>query len=223
MAPNLLTGKSFSVKRPGCWPQTLCVTSKTRRMFMTVLPSLVYEKLPSIVRLECLFLFFTVAAADQSGALSFPSFNIGSGLINLAALTALIGSSTVESLVLGSRGTAGLPWAAMSSFGVISVVKASLTGLSPAWLRETLGVRSALSDSFLGMSLDLRRDWRGETRIRRQIGQAAGVLCKRRAVSCCCPRAKKTKSTDPPSTECQLQRPCGPWQGGADLARCLRL
>lgn len=148
---------------------------------MTVLPSLVYEKLPSIVRLECLFLFFTVAAADQSGALSFPSFNIGSGLINLAALTALIGSSTVESLVLGSRGTAGLPWAAMSSFGVISVVKASLTGLSPAWLRETLGVRSALSDSFLGMSLDLRRDWRGETRIRRQIGQAAGVLCKRRA------------------------------------------
>jgi hypothetical protein len=151
-------------------------------MSLTLLPSLVREKLAATVRLECFYLFFFVVAADPTGSLPSPSLNFGSGLINLAALTALVGSSTVESLMLGSRGAAGLPWAAMSNFGVVSIVKASVTGLSPGWLRQTLGIRNALSDSLLGMSLDLRRNVKGEARTRSNLGQAAGVSCKRKAV-----------------------------------------
>lgn len=157
---------------------------QTRRMSLTALRTLVREKLPTTFQLGFLYLFFTVVAADSTGSITFPSFNVGTGLINLAALTALVGSSTIESLMLGSRSTAGLPWAALSTFGVISVVKASVTGISPGWLRETLGVRSALSDSFLGIGLDLMRSVRGETRTRRNLGQASGVLCKRKVVCC---------------------------------------
>lgn len=160
----------------------MCLTLPSRRMSLKALSSLVREKLSATVRLGCFYLFFTVVAADPTGSLPFPSLNVGSGLINLAALTALVGSSTVESLMLGSLGTAGLPWAAMSSFGVISLIKASVTGLSPGWLRQTLGVRNALSDSFLGMSLDLRRNVRWEARTRMNIEQAVGVSCKRTVV-----------------------------------------
>ena len=152
-------------------------------MSLTALRSLVRDKLPNFIRLGCFHLYLTVVvAADPVSSLPTPSLNLSTGLINLAALTALVGSSTVESLVLGSRGAAGLPWSAMSNFGMISVVKASLTGLSPGWLRDMLGVRNALSDSFLGMSLDLRQNKRTEARTRRLIGPAAGALCRRRAV-----------------------------------------
>jgi hypothetical protein len=150
-------------------------------MSFLALSSLVREKLPTTIWLECFYLF-TVVAADPTSSIPIPSLNVSSGLINLAALTALVGSSTIEALTLGSRGTAGLPWAAMSSFGVISIVKGSLTGLSPGWLRETVGVRNSLSDSVLGMSLDLRQNARGEARTRRNLGHAAGVSCKRKAV-----------------------------------------
>lgn len=151
-------------------------------MSSRALQSLVREKLPTTIWLECLYLISTVVAAQPTGSLPSPSLSFGSGLINLAALTALVGSSTIESLMLGSRGTAGLPWASISTFGVISIVKAAVAGLSPGWLRETLGVRNALSDSLLGMSFDLRRNVRWEARTRRNFGHAAGVMCKRKAV-----------------------------------------
>jgi hypothetical protein len=151
-------------------------------MSWRALQSVVRQKLPTTVWLEFVYLFSTVVAVQPTGSLPLPSLNFGTGLINLAALTALVGSSTIESLVLGSRGTAGLPWASISSFAVVSIVKAAVTGLSPGWLRETLGVRNALSDALLGMSFDLRRNVRWEARTRRNFGQAAGVLCKRKAV-----------------------------------------
>ena len=51
------------------------------------------------------------------------SLNLGGGLIEIAALTALIGSTTAESLVLGNKGAAGLVWGTMSIFGALSVIR----------------------------------------------------------------------------------------------------
>ena len=51
------------------------------------------------------------------------SLNLGGGLIEIAALTALVGSTTAESLVLGNKGAAGLVWGTMSIFGALSVIR----------------------------------------------------------------------------------------------------
>ncbi|KAK5016045.1 hypothetical protein LTR39_002289, partial [Cryomyces antarcticus] len=96
---------------------------------------------------------------------------IGSGLVEIAALTALIGSSTAESLVLGDRGAAGLCWAAMSAFGSVHLVKACVAASTPSWLRDTMGVRNARSDAAIGHSLNLARKMRGT----KSIGEAIGI------------------------------------------------
>lgn len=70
------------------------------------------------------------------------SIKIGTGLVEIAALTALIGSDTSASLVIGDKGAPGLAWAAMSTFGILSVIKSCIAGAAPDWLRETMGVRS---------------------------------------------------------------------------------
>ncbi len=131
------------------------------------------------------YVVLSVVAADPAWSSSLPTFNVGNGLINVAALTALVGSSTVESLVLGNRGAPGLPWAALSTFGNLSVLKACVTGVSPGWLRESIGLRTGITDSILGMSLDLLQNLRGESKARRNIGAAIGITCKSNAVSRC--------------------------------------
>lgn len=155
---------------------------------VTIMPSIPFlnhgrEKPVFLVLLCSAYIVLSVMAADPTGSLPLPTFNIGNGLINIAALTALVGSSTVESLVLGNRGAAGLPWAALSIFGSLSVLKACVTGASPGWLRETIGARNSLSDSILGMSLDLVQNLRGESKARRNVGEAIGIVCKKQAVS----------------------------------------
>ena len=141
------------------------------------------EKPVYLLLLSSSYIILSVMAADPTGSLPLPTFNIGNGLINIAALTALVGSSTVESLVLGNRGAAGLPWAALSTFGNLSILKACVTGVSPGWLRETIGARNSLSDSILGMSLDLVQNLRGESKARRNAGEAVGIVCRNQAVS----------------------------------------
>jgi hypothetical protein len=108
----------------------------------------------------------------------FNHFNPGNGLVELAALTTLIGSQTAEYLALGNRGPVGLPWACMSAFGSFSVVRTCLMGASPDWLRETLGARTQTSDTSLGMSLDLVRNFRGASRIKRSQMEARGISCE---------------------------------------------
>lgn len=90
-----------------------------------------------------------------SSTAALASSNFGGGLIEVAALTALIGSTTAESLVLGNRGAAGLLWGTMSNFGALSVVKACVAAATPGWLRETFGVRSKETDGALGIALTL--------------------------------------------------------------------
>lgn len=74
-------------------------------------------------------------------------------LAHVAALTTLLGSKTAESLTYGSRGAAGLPWAAMSSFGSLHVIRACAAGCLPAWLRETFSLNSTICQAVLGRSL----------------------------------------------------------------------
>ncbi|KAL9125924.1 MAG: hypothetical protein Q9217_004945 [Psora testacea] len=103
------------------------------------------------------------------------SLNMGGGLIEIAALTALIGSTTAESLVLGNKGAPGLLWGTMSIFGALSVIKACIAAATPDWLRETIGVRSKETDAAIGVSLDL--NVKGH-KIQRRAASACGIACK---------------------------------------------
>jgi len=47
-------------------------------------------------------------------------FNLGNGLIEVAALTSLVGSAAAQSLALGDKGPAGLVWATMTIFSAMS-------------------------------------------------------------------------------------------------------
>lgn len=96
-------------------------------------------------------------------------------MIEIAALTALIGSTTAESLVLGNQGAAGLPWATMSIFGALSVIKACIAAATPDWLRETIGVRNKEIDAALGLAFPLNTK---SMRSRQRATGACGVACR---------------------------------------------
>ena len=114
-------------------------------------------------------------ANETSRASAASSLNLGGGLIEIGALTALIGSTTAASLVLGNKGAAGLLWGTMSIFGALSVIKACVAAATPDWLRETLGVRDKETDAAIGLSLDL--DSRSLQKKSRGTG-AVGLACK---------------------------------------------
>ncbi|KAJ7654349.1 hypothetical protein B0H17DRAFT_1099810 [Mycena rosella] len=103
------------------------------------------------------------------------SFSFSNNLVEVGALTALVSSSVAESLVLGNRGAAGISWAATSSFGTISVVKACFCGANSGWLRETLGIRTASSD--LAVRLELPRESNRAAKVRRNIGEPLAIFC----------------------------------------------
>jgi hypothetical protein len=106
------------------------------------------------------------------------SLQVGTGLIEIAALTTLIGSSSAESLILGDRGGAGVAWASMSAFGSLSIVKGCIAGASPDWLRQTLGVRSPASDAATGLRHNLKSKSRSNQDLTRKgLGKAQGLLC----------------------------------------------
>jgi hypothetical protein len=92
------------------------------------------------------------------------SINLGNGLIEIAALTSLIGSTAAESLALGDKGPGGLAWAMMTIFGALSVVKLFIATTIPGWLRESVGVRSARSDAVVGSSLNLNKSFKSRGR-----------------------------------------------------------
>ncbi|KAJ7165524.1 hypothetical protein C8R43DRAFT_1232587 [Mycena crocata] len=104
------------------------------------------------------------------------SFSFGNNLVEISALTALIGSSVAESLVVGNRGAAGIAWAATSSFGTVSVVKACFCTAASSWLRETLGIRTSASD--LAVGLELPFDSNRAAKVRRNIGEPLAIFCR---------------------------------------------
>ncbi|KAK0647077.1 hypothetical protein B0T16DRAFT_353944 [Cercophora newfieldiana] len=112
---------------------------------------------------------------DSDDSLNLSSHFSG-GLVEIAALTTLIGSAAAEALVLGDRGGAGLAWAGMSAFGILSLAKGCLAGSAPDWLRSTLGVRDSIVDAALGMRLDIRSKYKSSQDLaRRDLGPAKAV------------------------------------------------
>ena len=109
-----------------------------------------------------------------------PTLNFGNGLIEIAALTTLVGSTTAGDLVLGNRGAAGLVWGSISAFGSSSVIKACASAASPGWLRQMLGLRSIYSDKAVGMDLSLAPGKKVARRIRATLDSDTGPL----GVSC---------------------------------------
>ncbi|KAJ7648096.1 hypothetical protein FB45DRAFT_895237 [Roridomyces roridus] len=116
----------------------------------------------------------TTSAPASSSFLG--SFNFSNNLVEVGALTALIGSSAAESLILGNRGAAGVAWAATSSFGTISVVKACFCGANSGWLRETLGIRTAASDSAVGLELPYASNRAAKIRRSRNAGEPMAIF-----------------------------------------------
>ncbi|EEQ33790.1 uncharacterized protein MCYG_06609 [Microsporum canis CBS 113480] len=103
------------------------------------------------------------------------NLNIGGGIVEIAALTALIGATTGESLILGSRGAAGLPWAAMSLFGTPFLIRACISARTPTWLREMIGVKNAKCDTMVGMSSRIERVARSDVTQKNIAGISALV------------------------------------------------
>ncbi|KAF7378503.1 hypothetical protein MSAN_00277900 [Mycena sanguinolenta] len=119
-------------------------------------------------------------SAGPDSPLSFSSsFGFSNNLVDVSALTALIGSSVAESMVLGNRGSGGVAWAATSSFGTISVVKSCCSAASSGWLRETLGIRTPLCDSAVGMCLP--HDSARASKVRRNAGDPVALFCRQSA------------------------------------------
>ncbi|KAJ7147020.1 hypothetical protein C8R44DRAFT_758615 [Mycena epipterygia] len=103
------------------------------------------------------------------------SFTFSNNLVEIGALTALVGSSVAESLILGNRGSAGVAWGATSSFGTISVVRACFAGACSGWLRESLGVRTTASDEAVGF--ELAQDSNRAGNLRRSMSEPLAIFC----------------------------------------------
>ncbi|KAJ6505684.1 hypothetical protein C8R47DRAFT_134102 [Mycena vitilis] len=122
----------------------------------------------------------------------FSSFSFSNNLVEVSALTALVGSSVAESMVLGNRGSGGIAWAATSSFGTISVVKACCSAACSGWLRETLGIRSVSCDVAVGLYLP--HDSARAEKIRRNTGEPMAIFCYQSETGA---RVKDEKSRGP--------------------------
>lgn len=91
--------------------------------------------------------------------------HFGSGIIEISAVATIIGAPVVEALTLGLKSSAGLPWASMSSFGLLHVAKASLSAAVPDWVRDSLGLRNDNVDTALGQCLPLCKNKQMRNRV----------------------------------------------------------
>ncbi|KAF8986757.1 hypothetical protein BDQ17DRAFT_1375831 [Cyathus striatus] len=117
---------------------------------------------------------FFVIAANSTSSFTFtvPSITLNNGLLELTALTTLIGSGIAVSLCFGTRGSAGLAWAPMSAFGTVG---------SYVLVLLTLSFRSSTSDGAIGMELDLGVTWSARANsVRKHMDRALGVVCDAR-------------------------------------------
>ena len=72
-----------------------------------------------------------------------------------AALTALIGSTTAQALILGNKGAASLVWGSKSNFGALSAIKSCVAAATSGWLYETFGLKSQEIDDTVDVAIAL--------------------------------------------------------------------
>lgn len=113
--------------------------------------------------------------SGSASSSSQTSFGLSNGLIEITALTSLIGSTSTQSLSLGNKGPAGFVWATMTIFSAATLVKTGISTVTPGWLRDTLGVRSPEADAAVGLSLNLESKG---VRYRTRSGVAQAIECE---------------------------------------------
>ncbi|RHZ46498.1 uncharacterized protein CDV56_103754 [Aspergillus thermomutatus] len=107
----------------------------------------------------------TVAATDMS--------RIGGNLVEISAVSTIIGAPIAEALIHGLKAACALVWAPMSCFGQIHVIKACLSASVPDSLRESMGLRNQFVDNALGVILPVNRFRRARSRI--DFGDAGAI------------------------------------------------
>ncbi|KAF8533515.1 hypothetical protein BDD12DRAFT_864797 [Trichophaea hybrida] len=81
----------------------------------------------------------------------WPGYKVSLSLVEISALTTLVGATSAEAFALGLRGATGLSWASMSAFGLVHVIRSFVAAAVSDAARETLGLRNAAADLAVGM------------------------------------------------------------------------
>ncbi|KAF7167149.1 hypothetical protein CNMCM5623_000556 [Aspergillus felis] len=98
---------------------------------------------------------------------------IGGNLVEISAVSTIIGAPIAEALTHGLKAACGIVWAPMSCFGQIHVIKACLSATVPDSLRESMGLRNQFVDNALGVLLPVNRFRRARSRI--DFGDAGAI------------------------------------------------
>ena len=102
--------------------------------------------------------------------------HFSTGVVEISAVATLIGAPIVEAMSLGLKSAACLPWASISSFGLLHVVKVSLAAAVPDWIREPLGLQNASVDAALGLCDSMYKDKQVRSRV--DLGDVRGISVK---------------------------------------------
>lgn len=102
-----------------------------------------------------------------------PANQLGSGLVEVSAVATLIGAPIAESLTVGLRSAACLPWASMSAFGLLHVAKAAMAAAVPDWLRDSMGLQNDNVVAAIGFCLPLKAN--KQARRREDLGDVQAI------------------------------------------------
>lgn len=98
---------------------------------------------------------------------------VGGGLVEISAVSTIIGAPIAEALTHGLKAACGMVWGPMSCFGVIHVTKACLSASVPDLIRESMGLRNQFVDNAIGVMFDVDRF--KQARSRTDLGDALAI------------------------------------------------
>jgi hypothetical protein len=99
----------------------------------------------------------------------------GNGMVEISAVATLVGAPIAECLTVGLKSAACLPWASISSFGLLHVPKAALAAAVPDWLREALGLQNENVEAAIGLCLSLYEEKQARSRVDLGDVKAIGI------------------------------------------------
>src|SRR2546430_281327 len=98
---------------------------------------------------------------------------VGGGLVEISAISTIIGAPTAEALTHGHKAAAGMAWSPTSCFGAIHITKACLAASIPDSLRDAMGLRNQFVDSAIGVMLHINRFKQARNRV--DLGDACAI------------------------------------------------